>query len=52
MCVVEQDVLFYLSRLGLCVFFIEVLRLFTFSDLVSAFSHLFALLAGDRTDDA
>ena len=32
MRVVGQDVLFSLSRLGLCVFFIAVLRLFTFSD--------------------
>jgi len=37
--VVEQDVLvlFYLSRLDLRVFFIAVLRLLTFSDLVLAF---------------
>jgi len=37
MHVVEQDVLFYLSLLGLCGFFIAVLGLFTFSDLVLAF---------------
>jgi len=37
MHVVEQDVLFYLSRLDLCGFFIAVLRLFTLSDLVLAF---------------
>ena len=36
MHVIERNVLFYLPRLGLCVFFIRVLRLFTFSDLVLA----------------
>jgi len=37
MRVVEQDVLFYLSRLDLRGFFIADLRLFTFSDLALAF---------------
>jgi len=36
MHVVDQNV-FYLSRLGQCVLFIAILRLFTFSDLVLAF---------------
>ena len=37
MHVVEQDILFYLWQLGLCISFIAVLRLFTFSYLVLAF---------------
>jgi len=44
-------VLFYLSQLGLHVFFIAVLRLFTFSDLVLAFPHFTPVSIGCRWQD-
>jgi len=52
--VLEQDVLFYLSRLGLCGFFIAVVRLFAFSDLVLTFQRFTRVITACscRTDDA